>query len=309
MSFSLLPTESNNKIIIASGEVFPGDDEKLHRFVSGLSSKFEIIGIILSSPGGNYIEGVRLATSIRNSHIRSGVAPKGICASACFLMFAAGTEKLLFEGARLGVHSASNASGSESVSSQAVTTLMARKASELGVPPVVIGKMVTTPASEITWLDDSDLQAMGAIRAESQMAAYEPGAALKPGNGDKALPAPSIPTRPSSAPDLLQKGPVPLPQMEATHATPSPPSVAFQEGALDRTAYETWFSTLTGDVRLGASWWAENRSRAARNRLTCARPDVSPNFTLGCSLTQTMLTPFDRRRLSETDYRAGWNSI
>ena len=312
MEFSLLPAKGNGKVILATGEIARGDDERLHQFVAGLSGSYEIIGIVLSSPGGNYVEGVRLATSVRNSRITSSVAPDSICASACFLIFAAGTEKTVFEGARLGVHSASDAFGSETTLSQATTTLMARKASELGVPPAVIGKMVTTPASGIAWLDDSDLQAMGVTRVDRQVIAYEPGSALRPGSGNTQLAAapvmPAYAPKPTEAPQDAR--PV-LSNHPASYAptTIMPPSLAFQQGALDRTAYGTWFNTLAGDVQLGAAWWAENRSQAVRNHLTCTRPDLSQNFVFGCTLTRTMLTPFDRRRLGEPEYRAGWNSI
>ena len=149
MEFSILDDTSSSKIIVGLGEVVPGDDRKLHEFVAALPGNATLLAIMLSSPGGNYVEGVNLATTVKNTGIKTAVAPNGLCASACFLMFAAGTDKIVFENARVGVHSASNASGLESTTSQAVTTLMARKAAELGVPPAIIGKMVTTPASQI----------------------------------------------------------------------------------------------------------------------------------------------------------------
>ena len=98
-----------------------GDDAKLHAVVGNLPANTTLVGIALNSPGGNYVEGVRLATSIHNSHVKTAVMPNGICASACFLMFAGGDIRLLFEGARVGVHSASE-NGEDSIFAEGVTT-------------------------------------------------------------------------------------------------------------------------------------------------------------------------------------------
>lgn len=54
-------------------------------------------------------------------------------------------------GLEVGVHSAA-AGGVETTGTQAVTTMMARMANDLGVPPAVIGKMVTTLPDRMTWL-------------------------------------------------------------------------------------------------------------------------------------------------------------
>src|SRR4051812_13545041 len=91
-------------VIVARGEIIPGDDEKLHKMVAALSDNTVLTDIALNSPGGNYQEGVRLASSIRNTGLNTVVF--GTCASACFLMFAAGNSKAVFDGAKVGVHSA-----------------------------------------------------------------------------------------------------------------------------------------------------------------------------------------------------------
>ncbi len=141
----------------ASGDITPGDDEKLHRFVASLPADTNLVGVALSSRGGNLLEGLRLATTVRNTRLSTGVA--GQCASACFLVFAGGAGKLVLDGARIGVHSASY-EGAENTLSQAVTTQMARKAAEFGVPAAIIGKMVTTPPDHMTWLTRDDLLSM-----------------------------------------------------------------------------------------------------------------------------------------------------
>ena len=284
----------------------PGDDRKLYEFVAALPVNTTLIAIMLSSPGDNYVEGVNLATTVKNTGIKTAVAPNGLCASACFLMFAAGTDKFVFENARVGVHSASNASGLESTTSQAVTTLMARKAAELGVPPGIIGKMVTTPASQIAWLDDDDLQSMGVLRPTASTSDYQPGAALKPGSSPQ-IAATRQPTPTQTPPTAQASGGDPGNGQSQTAMLV--PSLSTQQGAADRKQYKQWFASLQGEVQVGASWWAERRSQAVRQHLSCAVPGFSAAVRQGCMQAQAMLAPIDKRRVTEPEYRAGWNSF
>ena len=274
-----LPDRSADTLIVATGEIRPGDDEKLHRFVGALPGTAKLIGIVLSSPGGNLLEGVRLAASIRSTGTATGVS--GECASACFLVFAAGHGKIVFRGARVGVHSASF-DGSETAMTQAITTRMAREAAELGVPPSIIGKMVTTPPDRMSWLSREELSSMGVTfeGAPPAQAPYEPGSALRPG---------------AAAGQRVSAEPV------AAGA-----SVEFLAGRRARAEWEAWFGGLSGEARAGAEWWAGARSAAGRNHLGCGVGTAA--FMGGCEQARTMLTASDRRR-SEPEFRAGWNSF
>src|SRR5689334_9175560 len=101
MDFRLNPMDGTKQAVISAvGEIEPGDDEKLHRFVGALPASTVLVGIALNSPGGNLSEGVRLAATVRNSGLRTEAI--GTCASACFLVFAAGTTKHVFSGAKIG---------------------------------------------------------------------------------------------------------------------------------------------------------------------------------------------------------------
>lgn len=297
-AFDPLEHEPNKGVIIATGEIRPGDDEKLHGLVAALPGNTVLLGITLSSPGGNLVEGVRLATTIRNTSLTTGA--HGTCASACFLMFAAGTKRLVFGDARIGVHSAS-LDGMETAGSQAVTTQMARKAADFGVPPAIIGKMVTTAAGDMAWLSQDDLRSMDVELVNTRQASYEPGSPLRPGVASAANtgirpasgPAPQISTGPQAA--------------SAGTAPPADSSPTFLAGRRARVDYEAWFNSVSGDVRAGAEWWAGVRGHAPRDHLTCETR--TPLWVVGCKQAQTVLTPSDNRRRAEPDFRAGWNSL
>ena len=299
-TFNPLKDKPNQGVIIATGEIQLGDDEKLHGLVAALPGNTVLLGIALSSPGGNLGEGVRLATTIRNTGLATGA--HGTCASACFLMFAAGAKKFVFEDARIGVHSAS-LHGVENAGTHAVTTQMARKAADFGVPPAIIGKMVTTTAENMAWLNQDDLRSMDVELVNTRHASYEPGSPLRPGSAASSAgvgispvsgPSPYIPTAPQQAASV---GTVP-----SADASPT-----FLAGRRARMEYEAWFNSVSGDVRAGAEWWAGVRSHAQRDRLTCETG--TPLWVVGCKQAQTVLAPSDNRRRAEPDFRAGWNSL
>ena len=106
-------------------------------------------------------EGAKLADAIRNGKIASVVRSNNTCASACFLAFAAGTEKFASYTAQVGVHGASDRSGEETTGAKAATVSMARIAKDLGVPERIIGKIVVTPPSQMVWLAPDELRSMG----------------------------------------------------------------------------------------------------------------------------------------------------
>ena len=273
-------------VLYASGPIKLGDDQRLHEFVAGLPRSTKVIGMAMSSQGGNLLEGLRMGRTVRSSGLFTLVPESSVCASACFLMFAAGRTKFVGEAARIGVHSATSGAGEDTMS-QAATVMMAREASQYGVPSAVVGHMVTTLATGISWLTTDELKEMGVqfLPPVQVQAAYEPGSPLVPGGA-----------------------------AEASSAAPSVPAVevspAFRQGRADRVNWEQWFASLADDIKSGAEWWANNRKYAAKNHLTCnMQATFSPSFISGCQRAQSYLNPADRRRLAEPDYRSGWNSL
>jgi hypothetical protein len=125
----------------AAGAALPAASGKIVEYVQ------------LNSAGGKLVEGVKLATAIREGKISTAVGQGAVCASACFLAFAAGDPKFAGDGARIGVHRASLKGGQETVLSEAVTTSMGSFAKELGVPSGIVGRMLKTSPKQILWLN------------------------------------------------------------------------------------------------------------------------------------------------------------
>lgn len=298
MEFDRDYTNDHHVVLGATGEIKPGDDRKLHEFVGSIPPSDTVIGIVLKSPGGNLLEGVRLARTIRNSNITTAAISE--CASACFLMLAAGRSKLVQRGARIGVHSAGYLGGETEVS-QAVTTQMARLANEFAVPPSIIGRMVSTPPTEMAWLSDEELLSVPhtefMVVTNTPVANYEPGSALRTGN--------ALTTTPSNTPST----PGPIASAGTVNPLLASPSPSFLAGREVRTDWEQWFAVTSGDVHDGADWWAGHRSTAGRDRVSCENQSgVSPAWTYGCQQARSKLTSADARRRLDPDFKAGWNS-
>jgi hypothetical protein len=94
----------------------------------------------------------------------------------------------------------------------------------------------------------------------------------------------------------------PPPPPTATTAA-SPPTIMYQKGLADRTAWEHWIASLTGDYRTGAEYWASQRSLPKPG--SCSGV---PDFKTGCNAAKAKLAPVDILRRTEPEYKQGWNS-
>ena len=161
-TFKSVATKDGGTIILMSGEIVEGDTETLKASIKTANDAGKLVsGVRLNSPGGNLLEGLKLADAVRFAKVATNVAGSATCASACFLVYAAGATKFANHTAQVGIHGASDKQGEETVASGAATVSMARAAKELGVPAAIIGRMVVTPPNEMVWLTAQDLQSMG----------------------------------------------------------------------------------------------------------------------------------------------------
>jgi hypothetical protein len=127
-------------------------------FKSHFRKKDVVIGLDLSSDGGDLEEGVQIANLARQKKLSVYVAEE--CNSVCAFVFFAAAKRYLAKDSRIGVHSVSNSRDIEDLSSMRLTLKFARLLARLGVPKSAIGKLVTTRHSNITYLDATDLLAL-----------------------------------------------------------------------------------------------------------------------------------------------------
>lgn len=142
--------------VTIKGPIVSGDESDLRHLLDEGYAR-----ISLNSPGGLLLTGVAMADEIQAHHASVSVASGAICASACFLLFAAGEHRTYETGARIGVHSVTSSDHLGPDDGDG-TLAMARYAAHMGVPAGIVGEMVTTESTGIAWLSEDDLAGMGA---------------------------------------------------------------------------------------------------------------------------------------------------
>ena len=307
MDFANIPDGPGQVIIGASGEIQPGDALKLTGFLEAVQGE-RVAGYSLDSGGGSVLEGEKLALMINGQNVGVAVLSGRMCASACFLMFAAAARRVAAPDALIGVHSVSDGAGNEDLSTMGLTTALARDASAYNVPSQIIGELVTTKPGQITWLTVDELASMGTSFIRPQPAGYN-------SRDPDATPAAPVPTAPlAQPPGAAVAATVPATPFQTAPATATaslPPTLSpsFTSGLSDRKAWESWFASLTGPARDGAAFWASQRSLPHPQPCTGDGSATAPAWVTGCQLASQMLAPFDVRRRREPDYKRGWNSV
>jgi hypothetical protein len=130
------------------------------RFKSHFRKKELVIGLDLSSGGGDFEDGVQIANLARQKKLSIYVAEE--CDSVCAFVFFAAAKRYLAQDARIGVHSISNSRDIEDLSSVRLTHKFARLLAQQGVPKSAIRKLITTRPSNMSYLDAADLSALDA---------------------------------------------------------------------------------------------------------------------------------------------------
>lgn len=156
---------SDTGAILISGRIALGDASRFSSLLSSIGGRGDI-NVQLNSSGGLLQEAVKIAEIVRNARLTTRVSYRATCASACTLIFAAGSKRIAHAVSRIAVHSAGMPSQSdldqrlvENEQSLAVTTKFARLMSEYGAPSSVIAKLVTTPTDRTSFLTVADLEA------------------------------------------------------------------------------------------------------------------------------------------------------
>lgn len=149
-----------------SGEIKPGDNEKLVDFIR-TNPRDAYTGIIyLSSKGGDIREAMKLAKTLKGLY--KPVAVDDVCASSCLLLYLAGGMRYVLDG-RLGVHRPYFRNDYFDqlplVKAEAEYKKMERDFFDFvmsqGLPRSIYEKLLATPSTEVYWLTEADLALIG----------------------------------------------------------------------------------------------------------------------------------------------------
>jgi hypothetical protein len=155
-TFKLVPEPGNDVRLVIEGQIVAGDLNRIKSTISLSKRSWSSLFIEMNSPGGNVAEAEGIIDYLAlYSPFNVTVPASGECLSACFLIFACVAEingmhggRNAYTSSRIGVHSARN-SNAEDVVSFATDTWVARRYKQCGISDYLIGKMTTTPPSQI----------------------------------------------------------------------------------------------------------------------------------------------------------------
>ena len=156
LQYDRVPVDPPFVVVTATGPIVAGDFDRLSAFIQTLVGSDRISSFFVDSPGGSVVEAEKIASYIHEAGIAVTIPSSSQCSSACFLLFAAGSRRVMAPDALIGVHSASE-NGQENLTTMGFTTVFARVAAQYGVPPAIIGKMVQTEPGRMAWLTPNDL--------------------------------------------------------------------------------------------------------------------------------------------------------
>lgn len=172
-----VPIDRSNSIFI-HGEIKQGDFARFQAFSharSRLDRLFDPHTALLNSPGGDVGEALVFAEAFNKGFFTTIVTDHGICYSACTIMFAAGSIRVLAGKGRLGFHRLSLRGKEIDIrKAQAATDPVNQRVKDflnsVGFPAVLVEKMNETPPTDLFVIDQSWVSSHG---IDSQLS-YQP---------------------------------------------------------------------------------------------------------------------------------------
>jgi hypothetical protein len=154
--FSQTNAADGRSAIVLSGDITRGDADRFTQYIEEnfVKKRRTLTALYLNSGGGFLEEGGRIAEIVHRIDLATVVGDSAQCLSACFLILAASTQRIIGTHATLGVHSAAmdpeqlGGKSAEDMAAMAETLWLARLYRKYGVPDsVVVGMLTTLPTS------------------------------------------------------------------------------------------------------------------------------------------------------------------
>ena len=170
---------SGDATLELSGIIEPGDDARIAAAASGRPRP---AAVSLSSLGGNVQAALAIGALVRREGLRTVVPARAVCASACGLVWLAGTPRAMGEESHVGLHAAYLRRNGISVETGAANALIGAYLDRLGFDDRAIVYLTGAAPDEMTWILAADRQRYG-IAFESAGSAAAIAAAEVPEEG------------------------------------------------------------------------------------------------------------------------------
>lgn len=144
-------------VIIVSGEISQGDDLKFKKIASTTDSA----AVLLNSGGGSLLTALEIGKIIRLRDYSTAVYSDGTCASACALMWLAGTKRVIFGNGRVGFHASYRNDDGQLIEIGVGNALIGHYLSQLGYSQNAVIFATSAPPDKMLWLDSQNKSGSG----------------------------------------------------------------------------------------------------------------------------------------------------
>src|SRR5579862_8949989 len=155
--------------LLMSGQIRPGDYQKLLDFLRVHVIDITGKAIVITSQGGDVAEAIRIGKFIKSTYVPVVVGPRyGRCASACFIIFASSAQRVSM-GGLVGIHRPSLKPDSlrrlpqmEAQREEAqLSHNLAQYLHSLGVSEQLTDEMLASAPKSMHWLSNDELAQLG----------------------------------------------------------------------------------------------------------------------------------------------------
>jgi hypothetical protein len=148
----LVPSDDGNHMVVINGPMVLGDEYKFASAIAGFSK----LTISLNSPGGLTDVALFIGRVIRQRHYATLVPQGTICASACAMVWIAGSPRKMYQTSRIGFHATFVQTPVGYAISSEGNALVGAYYGEMGLGSAAIVYFTQAAPKSIKWLSAAD---------------------------------------------------------------------------------------------------------------------------------------------------------
>jgi hypothetical protein len=147
---SVPPKKSDDAaFIIIEGRIKSGDDEKFRKIAAEYSDAI----VLLNSEGGALVPAMDIGRTVKLRGYRTAIYKDSSCASACALIWVAGSKRVIFEGGEVGFHASYLDTDGTKLETGVGNALVGHYLSQLGFGEKTVVFATLAPPEKILWLN------------------------------------------------------------------------------------------------------------------------------------------------------------
>ena len=143
--------------IVITGEIKSGDDEKFRKIAAEYSDAL----VLLNSDGGMIRPAMDIGRTIKLRGYKTAIYKTDSCASACALIWIAGSKRVIFEGGEVGFHASYLDTDGTKLETGVGNALVGHYLSQLGFAEKTVVFATLAPPDKILWLNEKTASMSG----------------------------------------------------------------------------------------------------------------------------------------------------